>query len=80
MRDSSGSHTKSNHTPDKVIDNLIVGWKCLDEFMSGMKVFVEKPELKYSMFNYFVNQLTGGLSKVSPHSLDSFLPYILQYM
>lgn len=53
------------------------GVRYLDEYLSGLETFAHRPDLKYAMFNMFVQELTGNLndiySKIPAPKLDALL-------
>ena len=54
-----------------------VGLRALDDFLSGRKVFSDRPDLKYSLFDVFMTQMLDGVfpayQKFPPHELDEIL-------
>lgn len=59
------------------VKSLKNGVKYLDEFLSGIKIFSERPTLKYVFFEMFSGEILGHLSglylKFPPPALDEIL-------
>ena len=77
VRPSSLCHNLDNRAIDKKIDMMIKVFISLDEFMHKKKIFVEKPELKYWVFNSFIRKLndifTVDIGKLPPYELDKYM-------
>ena len=73
MRQNSISHSSSTRKYKERIAITIKIFKVLDDFMSSEKIFVDDAELKYHVFNFFIQKLTSPMNNMAPYDLDEIL-------
>ena len=73
MIEKSSPTNSTKDTTNEKVDTVIKIFKSLDETMNKIKIFNERPDLRYFIFNYFVHGLATDLGKLSPHKLDKIV-------